>query len=78
MSDKPPVAADEEPPEWWKRLTPEDQAFLRRIMGESWRPSGKAEQDVVRAFAETRRRIQDIEQRALRKLRGGGNRDDKK
>jgi DNA-directed RNA polymerase sigma subunit (sigma70/sigma32) len=45
-------------------------------MGESWKPSDKPEDDVARLFAETRGRIREIEQRALKKLRGDDN-DDK-
>jgi DNA-directed RNA polymerase sigma subunit (sigma70/sigma32) len=74
MSDTPPTDPERELPEWWKRLTPEEQASLRRILGENWQPSEKAEEDIARAFEETHRRIRDIERRALKKLRGG---DDK-
>ena len=57
-------------PEWWKKLSLKDRATLQRIMGKSWRPSDSAKSDVARAFVETRRRIREIEQRALKKLRG--------
>ena len=74
MSDTP--KPDEPLPEWWKRLSAEDRATLQRIMGENWRPSGKDEHDVAQMFAQTRTRIREIEERALRKLRGDD--DDKK
>jgi DNA-directed RNA polymerase sigma subunit (sigma70/sigma32) len=67
MPANPP---DQPLPEWWSRLSPEDRATLQRIMGENWKPSGKAEDDIARVFAETRSRIREIEQRALKKLRG--------
>jgi DNA-directed RNA polymerase sigma subunit (sigma70/sigma32) len=57
-------------PEWWSRLSPEDRATLRQIMGENWKPSASLEDDVARMYAETRNRIREIEQRALKKLRG--------
>lgn len=64
-------------PEWWKKLSAEEQASLRRIMGEGWQPSGSVE-EVGRAFDVTRERIRQIEERALKKLRGGGDDDKKK
>ena len=36
MSDTPP---NDDLPEWWKQLNPDEQAFFRRIMGKNWRPS---------------------------------------
>jgi DNA-directed RNA polymerase sigma subunit (sigma70/sigma32) len=74
MSDTPP---NDDLPEWWKRLSAEEQASLRRIMGKDWQPSGTIE-EVGRAFDVTRERIRKIEERALRKLRGGGEDDKKK
>jgi len=62
-------------PDWWNKLSLEDRAALQRIMGESWKPSDKPEDEVARAFAETRGRIREIEQRALKKLRGDDNND---
>ncbi len=73
MSDTPP---NDDLPEWWKQLSAEEQAFFRRIMGNNWRP-GRTIEDVGRAFDLTRERIRQIEERALKKLRGRGN-DDKK
>jgi len=69
MSDTPP---NEDLPEWWRQLSAEDQAFLQRIMGAGWKPS-RATEEVGRAFDITRERIRQIEQRALRKLRGRDN-----
>jgi DNA-directed RNA polymerase sigma subunit (sigma70/sigma32) len=74
MAELPPERPDDELPEWWKQLSPDEQAALRRVMGENWRPSRKEE--VERRFDLTRERIRQIEERALRKLRGRG--DDKK
>jgi DNA-directed RNA polymerase sigma subunit (sigma70/sigma32) len=71
MSGTPP---NDELPEWWKRLGPEEQARLRQIMGADWTP-GATMEDVGRQFDITRERIRQIEERALKKLRGG---DDKK
>jgi DNA-directed RNA polymerase sigma subunit (sigma70/sigma32) len=75
MSDTPPNRPDDDVPEWWKRLNAEEQAFLRRIMGKDWQPSRREE--VERAFDLTRERIRQIEQRALKKLRGRGGDDNK-
>ena len=60
----------DEPPEWWRRLTPEQQAFIRQLTGSDWRPNPTLE-EVGRLFDETRRRIREIEERALKKLRNG-------
>jgi DNA-directed RNA polymerase sigma subunit (sigma70/sigma32) len=76
MSDAPVDSPDDDLPEWWKRLSPEEQAALRRVMGENWRPSHKEE--IQRAFDLTRERIRQIEQRALRKLRDSDGGDDAK
>ena len=73
MPDLPP---NDDLPEWWKKLTAEEQAALRRVMGKDWQPSGAIE-DVGRAFDITRERIRQIEERALKKLRGGGDDDSK-
>ena len=73
MSDTPP---NDELPEWWRQLSAEEQAFFRRIMGKEWRP-GRTIEDVGKAFDITRERIRQIEERALKKLRGRGN-DNKK
>ena len=73
MPDTPP---SDDLPDWWKQLTPEDQAFFRRIMGPNWRPSRDIE-DVGRAFDITRERIRQIEERALKKLRRRGGDDEK-
>lgn len=70
MSDAPP---NDELPDWWKHLSAEEQAKLRRIMGPDWKPGAPIE-DLGRAFDVTRERIRQIEERALKKLRGG---DDK-
>jgi DNA-directed RNA polymerase sigma subunit (sigma70/sigma32) len=73
MSDTPP---NDDLPEWWKQLNPDEQAFFRRIMGKNWRPSRGAE-DVGRMLDVTRERIRQIEERALKKLRGGDEGEDK-
>ena len=73
MPDTPP---NDELPEWWKKLSADEQAALRRVMGEDWQPG--AIEDVGRAFDITRERIRQIEERALKKLRGGGDDDSKK
>jgi DNA-directed RNA polymerase sigma subunit (sigma70/sigma32) len=73
MSDMPPK---DNLPEWWKKLTAEEQATLRRIMGKDWKP-GATMEDVGRAFDVTRERIRQIEERALKKLRGGDDNDKK-
>ena len=75
MSDTPPDRPDDDLPDWWKQLSADEQAALRRVMGEDWRPSRKEE--VERAFDLTRERIRQIEQRALKKLRGRGGDDAK-
>ena len=68
MSDDTPSGSDNLP-EWWQRLTPDEQASLRRIMGDNWQPSEDIEK-VGREFDIVRERIRQIEQRALKKLRG--------
>ena len=73
MSDTPP---SDDLPEWWKQLSPQEQAFFRRIMGKDWRPS-QAAKEVGRMFDVTRERIRQIEERALKKLRGGNEGKDK-
>lgn len=73
MSDTPP---SDDLPEWWKQLNPDEQVFLRRLMGENWRP-GRAAEEVGRMFDVTRERIRQIEERALKKLRGGDEGKDK-
>ena len=75
MADTPPSAPDEPLPEWWNRLSAEDRATVQRIMREKWRPTGKTEDDIAEMFAKTRIRIREIEQRALRKLRGNDGTD---
>ena len=75
MSDTPRNSPADDLPDWWKRLSADEQAALRRVMGEDWRPSRKEE--VERAFDLTRERIRQIEQRALKKLRGRGGDDGK-
>jgi len=74
MPDMPP---NDDLPEWWKKLTAEEQAALRRVMGKEWQPSDEIE-DVGRTFDITRERIRQIEERALKKLRGSGDDDSKK
>jgi DNA-directed RNA polymerase sigma subunit (sigma70/sigma32) len=66
------AAFSDDPAEWWNRLTPEQQASVRRALGkdEDWYPSST--DTVERQFDETRRRIREIEQRALAKYRKGG------
>jgi DNA-directed RNA polymerase sigma subunit (sigma70/sigma32) len=66
MADSP----EQSEPEWWKRLSEEERASFRRIMGENWQPSGTFEEETERAFLLTRDRIRDIERRALKKVRG--------
>ncbi len=62
----------DDPTEWWNRLTLEQQASVRRALGkdEDWYPNSA--NTVGRQFDETRRRIREIEKRALEKLRKGG------
>ena len=67
---------DNDLPEWWKKLSAEEQAVFRDALGEDWRPSEMVS-DVARAFDITRERIRQIEKRALEKLKGKGD-DDKK
>lgn len=64
--------ASEDPDEWWDGLTPEQQASVRRALGkdEDWYPSSS--NSVGQQFDETRRRIREIERRALAKHRKGG------
>jgi DNA-directed RNA polymerase sigma subunit (sigma70/sigma32) len=64
---------DQPLPDWWNKLSPEERAAFQRIMGEHWRPGDKLEDDVAQALAETRSRIREIGERALKKLREGGN-----
>jgi DNA-directed RNA polymerase sigma subunit (sigma70/sigma32) len=61
---------DKDPPEWWKRLSPEQRAFIRKLTGSQDGHPNPSLEEVGRAFDETRRRIREIEDRALRKLRG--------
>jgi DNA-directed RNA polymerase sigma subunit (sigma70/sigma32) len=72
MSDTPP---DDEVPEWWKQLSPDAQAFCRRIMGRKWRP-GRTPDELWPVFDVTREQIRQIEEKALKKLSGRDN-DDK-
>ena len=72
MANVPPEDLDEEPPEWWKQLTPEQQAFVRLLTGSDGRPNPSLE-EVGRIFDETRSRIREIEQRALGKPRDNGS-----
>jgi DNA-directed RNA polymerase sigma subunit (sigma70/sigma32) len=69
MSDMPP---NDDLPEWWKKLTTEEQANLRRVMGKDWKPGANID-DVGRAFDITRERIRQIEERALKKFGDGGD-----
>jgi DNA-directed RNA polymerase sigma subunit (sigma70/sigma32) len=76
MPGNTPEGSDQPLPEWWRRLSPEDRAALQQIMGENWQPSGKPEEDIARVFAETQKRIREIEQRAMKKLRGDDDNSD--
>lgn len=55
-------------PDWWKKLSPEQQASVRRALGkdEDWQPIHDA---AAQQYEETRERIREIERRALEKLR---------
>ena len=77
MSKVPPGSSSEDPPEWWNQLTPQEQEFIRLLTGSGadGRPNPSLE-EVGRAFDETRKRIREIEQRALSKLRGKGGDDE--
>ena len=67
-----PFEPSEEPAEWWARLTSEQQASVRRVLGKDWHPSLSSD-EVAQMFDETRRRIREIEKRALGKLGDGGD-----
>ena len=60
-------------PEWWKRLTPEQQAFIRQLTGSTDGSPNPSLEEVGRAFDDVRQRIREIEERALKKLRGRGD-----
>lgn len=67
-----PNEPDENSPEWWKGLSDEDRAFIQRLFGSEWCPDG-TEDEIWKQFEEARKRIREIEKRALSKLRGGGD-----
>jgi DNA-directed RNA polymerase sigma subunit (sigma70/sigma32) len=67
-----PNEPDENAPDWWKGLSDEDRAFVQRLFGSQWRPDG-TEDEIWKQFEETRKRIREIEKRALSKLRGSGD-----
>ena len=66
------ASPSEEPAEWWKSLTPEQQASFRRVLGKDkdWFPNSSTDEEPQ--FDETRRRIREIERRALAKIKKGG------
>ena len=59
---------EDESPQWWLDLTPEQRAFILKLTGSDRFPNPDLE-EVGRVFDETRKHIQEIEMRALRKLR---------
>ena len=60
-------------PDWWRKLSPKERTMVHRIMGKGWKPSGGADDALVRTYVETRRRIREIERRAIKKLRSRRN-----
>lgn len=59
---------ENEPPQWWLDLSPEQRESILRLTGPNWFPNQEIE-EIGRQFDETRRRIREIEERALRRLR---------
>jgi len=60
-----------EPQKYWESLSPEEKRRFRKLIGIGPSKKPTVEQvEVGRAFDATRKRIREIEQRALRKLRG--------
>ena len=47
--------------------------MVHRILGKGWKPSGGTDDALARSYLETRRRIREIERRALKKLRNRRN-----
>ena len=59
---------DENSPQWWRELSDEQQAFILRLTGSNQFPNPSLE-EVGRLFDETRKRIREIEERALSRLK---------
>ena len=60
-----------EPQKYWESLSPEEKWHFRKLIGIGPRKTPTVEQiEVGRSFDATRKRIRQIEQRALRKLQG--------
>ena len=72
-----PISPSDDPSGWWARLTSEEQASVRRVLGKDWSPSVSSD-EVAQMFDETRRRIREIEKRALGKLGNGGDNEPSK
>ena len=59
---------DDEPQQWWLDLTVEQRAFIAKLIGSNQFPNPSLE-EVGRVFDDARKRIHEIEARALRRLK---------
>ena len=57
-------------PKWWQDLSPAQRAFISQLTGSNVFPNPTLE-EVGRLFDETRQRIREIEERALKRIHKG-------